>query len=172
MKNIFLISLLIIGTLSAQADFIQRINLLDSQEQNSFTYNYNESAVNLTSDIQTFIDQVTGYKIVITNLDGGTRNISKLTTLSITVLNADFKILKIFKLPITATFYPYTVQSIIFYPTKVMDSKVIHGNVHIKTNKGDFFLGLKELTCNFIIYNKDFFDSKTEDIVIKEPKRK
>ena len=156
--------------MGAKADFIHSVNFVD--DASIFDYQYNESAVNLNSQMQTLIDQVTGYKIILTNLEGGIRASSKLTSFSMSVIDKDYKVLKIFKLPVTGNFYPFYVQNISFYPSKIMDSKVIHGTVVIKTTKGDIFLDLKTLNSEFIIYGKDFFENKTEEIKVTELKKK
>ena len=133
-------------------------------------YVYPNATINMSANTALFVDRLLGYKILVTNFVLG--NSATNTNIRINVLNKDLKTIKQFNFPIASSVIKsFQINSFDFYPSEYQGTKLLQGELVLRTSSGDLFVDLKELKAEFLFYSKRFFEDKDTDIIIKEVQR-
>ena len=164
-KSVVLFLFVVSCTTTVSAEFIQTINIQDGLGSNQYNYYYDRTVTKINTNTKTLYDAVTRYKIFLANLEGGKFSSNDLANFRLSVLDSKNTILKTYEVPFSLQF-SFDILSVDFYPTKIMGSKKIYGSVIIKTNRGDIFLDLKDLSCELILYGKKLFRDKTDYVKV------
>lgn len=129
-----------------------------------YSYSYNSSALNFNSETLTFYDQALDQYIFLVNITSD--------QLRVIFMDKDMKVVSNVYYPEKTDALPYQLHSVNFYPSRYLDNqKILPGKIIVETVKGNVVVDLVTRKSQFVYFSKHLFDTRLEEIPIKEIKK-